>query len=89
MAFTDQEIKDKLQSVIGWEHKSDNIFKTYRFPDTLKALDFINKLSMVAEHYSHYPEITLKFNQVLVKLGIEEQDFTIIREAEKVAVEMI
>lgn len=89
MAYSDQEIKDKLQSVIGWEFQSNTIQKTYRFPDTLKALDFINKLSMVAEHYSHYPEINLKFNQVKVVLGTEEQDFTIIREAEKVAVEMI
>jgi 4a-hydroxytetrahydrobiopterin dehydratase len=66
----------------GWEVLDERIIeKTFRFPDFVQALDFVNTLGAIAEQQNHHPEITLGYGKVTVDLwthkinGLHANDF--------------
>jgi 4a-hydroxytetrahydrobiopterin dehydratase len=55
--------------------------RTFRFPDFLKALEFVNRVGAVAEEQGHHPDLHLTWGRVDVETwthdagGLTEQDF--------------
>lgn len=58
-----------------------HIERTYRFPDFVSALRFVNTLGAIAEEQGHHPDIELAWGKVGVKIwthkidGLTESDF--------------
>ena len=58
-----------------------HITKSFLFPDFQQALDFVNRVSAVAEKEGHHPDLTLTWGRVDVKTythkidGLTESDF--------------
>lgn len=81
MKLTDVEIREKLQSLPGWELNGDVITQTFKFADFTEAMAFMNSAAPVAEELQHHPEWTNVYNRVEVRLtthdegGVTEKDF--------------
>ena len=59
------------------------ITKEYKFKDFKDAMEFVNKVSVVAEKEGHHPDIEIHYNKVNIILwthfvkGLSENDFII------------
>ncbi len=70
------------KQVEGWDVVEEHhLFKTIKFPDFRKALDFVNKVGEIAEQEGHHPIITLTWGKAEIKIythkinGLTESDF--------------
>jgi 4a-hydroxytetrahydrobiopterin dehydratase len=66
----------------GWELiEEQQLRKTYRFPNFVEALEFVNRIGELAEEEGHHPDIFLTWGKVRVDLsthkinGLSENDF--------------
>ena len=66
-----------------------HIARTFKFPDFLQALDFVNRVGAVAERQGHHPDIHLTWGRVDVESwthdagGITEKDFQLAAEIDR------
>ena len=82
-----------LQQVPGWEidrlfeHK---IHKTYILTSFAEAIDFVNKVAVIAQQEDHHPELRINFRKVTVELythsisGLSENDFIVAAKIEEI-----
>ncbi|MCU1325524.1 MAG: phhB [Bryobacterales bacterium] len=69
----------KSWTVVDGHH----IHKVFRFPDFLKALEFVNRIAVVAEAQNHHPDLLLTWGKVEVTSythtadGLTEKDYTL------------
>lgn len=65
-----------------------HLFKTYRFPDFVTALAFVNRVGAVAEAEGHHPDVELTWGRVAIKIwthaidGLTESDFVLAAKAD-------
>ncbi|MDP9249639.1 MAG: 4a-hydroxytetrahydrobiopterin dehydratase [bacterium] len=77
------EAKKYMDMVPGWELSEDgkNITKNYKFQDFIGTINFVNKISEIAESEGHHPDIDIRYNKVKLILsthaigGLSENDF--------------
>jgi 4a-hydroxytetrahydrobiopterin dehydratase len=85
--FTPQQIEEKLKSLEDWAFVNAALERSFKFKDFKEALEFINKVGMLAEEADHHPEIYNVYNKVTLRLnthsanGITDKDFNL---AEKI-----
>ena len=66
-----------------------HIARTFKFPDFLQALDFVNRVGAVAERQAHHPDIHLAWGRVDIESwthdagGITEKDFQLASEIDR------
>jgi 4a-hydroxytetrahydrobiopterin dehydratase len=84
-------IQKNLALLSGWKHEDPHITKRYLWKDFQEALNFVNKIGVVAERLGHHPDIEIKnYNQVVVRTmthdekGITEKDFELARAIESI-----
>jgi len=77
-----EEIKSLIGQLNGWTVVEEHhLSKSYRFPDFVQALKFVNKLGEIAEKEWHHPDLYLAWGQVKVEIwthkinGLTESDF--------------
>ncbi len=75
-------LKQVLGQVDGWDVVEEHhLSKTYKFPDFVKALVFVNKVGNLAEEQGHHPNIFLTWGKVGIEIwthkidGLTESDF--------------
>jgi len=69
----------------GWSLSEDtkSISKEYKFKDFIGAINFVNKISEIAESEGHHPDIKINYNKVTLELsthaigGLSENDFIV------------
>lgn len=82
-ALTKDEVKTRLQQVVGWERDGDEIEKKFAFADFKASMAFVNRVAALAESADHHPDISIKYNRVKLTLsthsegGITEKDFAL------------
>jgi len=76
------ELEKMKAQVLGWDVvDGHHLAKTYRFPDFVSALAFVNKVGAVAEEEGHHPDVYLSWGKVELKIwthkinGLTESDF--------------
>jgi 4a-hydroxytetrahydrobiopterin dehydratase len=84
-ALSDAEISSYLSAIPGWESSGKRIAKTYKFKNYYETLAFMNAIAYVIHAEDHHPEITLTYNQCVIKFdthsvnggagGLSENDF--------------
>ena len=63
--------------------------KTFRFPDFVSALAFVNRIGEVAEREQHHPDILLSWGRVSLEIwthaigGLSENDFILAAKIEE------
>ncbi|HEX8100637.1 MAG TPA: 4a-hydroxytetrahydrobiopterin dehydratase [Actinomycetota bacterium] len=72
----------------GWRFDRGEIFKNYKFPTFIDAVDFINRVAERAEAANHHPDLENHYNRVRIGLhtwtedGVTERDIALAREIE-------
>ncbi|MDP2964621.1 MAG: 4a-hydroxytetrahydrobiopterin dehydratase [Pelolinea sp.] len=81
----DAEIREKSQTLPGWSVKDESgvkkLSRVFKFKDYLSALDFTQRVGLLAEEEGHHPALVTEWGKVTVvwwthKIsGLHENDF--------------
>ena len=91
MRMGDDEVKDELSRLGGWEREGDSLVREFEFSNFVGSVDFVNRLTPVAEEMNHHPDLSISWNKVKVSLsthsegGITENDFKLATKIDSVA----
>ena len=84
-AMTDEDVKAKLQGFEGWSQEGDAIEKQFQFEDFSGSVDFVNRLTPLAEELNHHPDLSISWSKVSVSItthsegGLTAGDFELAR----------
>ncbi len=88
-----EELEQLKEQVDGWNViEEHHIFKTYKFPDFVKALAFVNKVGDIVEEQGHHPDIFLTWGKASIKTwthkidGLTESDFILAAKIDEIPV---
>ncbi len=77
-----QELFNQLPDRGSWSVVNEHhLVRTYKFPDFIAALAFVNRVGALAEEQGHHPDILLAWGKVEITLwthavdGLTESDF--------------
>ena len=81
--LSEEEIKNYLSELKEeWEFlETHKIVKEFKFEDFVKAMEFVNKIAVLAEEEGHHPDIAINYSKVEITLwthfvnGLSENDF--------------
>jgi 4a-hydroxytetrahydrobiopterin dehydratase len=85
--LTDEQIKQTLGSLSGWQQQGKAIQRVFEFPDFKASMQFVNKIAEAAEQANHHPDIDIRYNKVTMALvshdsgGVTQRD---VRMAQKI-----
>jgi 4a-hydroxytetrahydrobiopterin dehydratase len=83
--LSDEEIDERLSGLDAWERQGDAIRKRFELDDFKGSVDFVNRLTPVAEEMNHHPDLEISWNKVTVSVtthsegGLTENDFELAR----------
>jgi 4a-hydroxytetrahydrobiopterin dehydratase len=86
--LSDLEIQRALGSLPGWSRRGDVLTKTFSFARFTDGIDFVVRLSRLAEAANHHPDIDIRYTKVTVTLsthdagGITVKDLDLAKEIE-------
>jgi len=89
--LSDDEVRDGLGTLPGWERDGDAITKEYRFGGFGDAVAFVVGVAFRAEKADHHPDLDIRYNRVKVALsthsegGITAKDLALATEIEDVS----
>jgi 4a-hydroxytetrahydrobiopterin dehydratase len=88
--LSDGEIEERLGRLeAGWERQGDAIRRVFTFDDFRGSIDFVNRITPVAEQMNHHPDLEISWNKVTVSLsthsqgGLTESDFELAGEIDQ------
>ncbi|MBK8420453.1 4a-hydroxytetrahydrobiopterin dehydratase [Candidatus Villigracilis saccharophilus] len=91
--LTDVEIEDLLLHVIGWKVAKVvdviRLEKVFKFKNFVDALEFTNKIGVIAEEQGHHPLIITEWGRVTVQWwthkikGLHRNDFIMAAKTEE------
>jgi 4a-hydroxytetrahydrobiopterin dehydratase len=92
-SLTEQEWQPLLNQLEGWEVRDgERLAKEFRFKDFVQAVDFVNRITPIAEAEGHHPDLQVGWGRVLVELtthaarGLTENDFILAAKIDRDAV---
>ncbi|MGY9000718.1 MAG: 4a-hydroxytetrahydrobiopterin dehydratase [Rhodospirillales bacterium] len=83
LPLTFKEASTFLSDTPGWELKEDTtrLYQSFKFENFQTALNFVNKVGIIAEKEGHHPDIELGWGYVNILIfthainGLHENDF--------------
>ena len=88
-----QELEKLRELVDEWDVVEEHhITKTYKFPNFVKALAFVNRVGEVAEEQGHHPDVFLTWGKVRITMcthkidGLTESDFILAAKIDEIPV---
>ena len=85
--LSDHEIDERVERMgTGWKRDGDSIKRVFKFDDFRGSIDFVNRITPVAEEMNHHPDLSVSWNSVTVSLsthsegGVTENDFELASE---------
>ena len=86
-----EELKQLSEQVEGWDViEEHHLSKTYKFPNFVKALEFVNKVGSIAEQQGHHPNIFLTWGKARIETwthkidGLTESDFILAAKIDEI-----
>ena len=89
--LSEDEIETRLQGMDGWQRSGDALRRELKFEGFTGSVDFVNRLTPVAEGMNHHPDLAISWDTVTVTLsthsqgGITESDFELARKLDELA----
>ena len=71
-ALTQSEMAEFLSSQPLWCLADGKLVREWRFKDFVAAMEFVNRIAIVAEDEGHHPDIDIRYNRV--RLGLVTHD---------------
>jgi 4a-hydroxytetrahydrobiopterin dehydratase len=90
-ALGEDEVRERLGGLHGWELEGDAIEKQFQFDDFSGSVDFVNRLTPAANEMNHHPDLAISWNKVTVTLsthsegGLTDNDFELARQIDALA----
>ncbi|MHC4183279.1 MAG: 4a-hydroxytetrahydrobiopterin dehydratase, partial [Planctomycetota bacterium] len=85
------ELNRLSEQVEGWDViEEHHLSKTYKFPNFVKALEFVNKAGNIAEQQGHHPNIFLTWGKARIEVwthkidGLTESDFILAAKIDEI-----
>ena len=91
MRMSDDEVKDRLSKMGGWKREGDALAPGFEFANFVGSVNFVNRVTPIAEEMNHHPDLSISWNKVSVSLsthsegGITENDFKLATKIDSVA----
>jgi len=86
-------LKRLHEQLDGWDViEEHHLSKTYKFPNFVKALEFVNKVGNLAEEQGHHPNIFLTWGKVGIEIwthkidGLTESDFILAARIDEMSI---
>jgi 4a-hydroxytetrahydrobiopterin dehydratase len=89
--LSDDEVRSRLQGLDGWEQDGTAIKRQFKFEDFQGSVDFVNRITPVAEDMNHHPDLCISWNTVDLTLsthsegGLTENDFELAQQINQLA----
>jgi 4a-hydroxytetrahydrobiopterin dehydratase len=93
--LTEDQIEARLADAPDWAEVSDEIQRTFQFPDFRASMAFVDSLAEYAERAEHHPDILIRYNKVTISVsthdagGVTVKDFELAHEADRIAGEVV
>ena len=90
-ALSDDEVDRRVGELPGWERDGNAIKRQFKFEDFQASVDFVNRITPVAEEMNHHPDLAISWNTVDVSLsthsegGLTGNDFELARHIDDLA----
>jgi 4a-hydroxytetrahydrobiopterin dehydratase len=74
---------------LGQAHGHDQITRAFKFHDFVQAVDFVNRITPIAEAEGHHPDLLVRWGGVEVRLwthvaaGLTENDFILAAQIDR------
>ena len=87
----DDLISIEISKLGGWEREGDALVREFEFSNFVGSVDFVNRITPVAEEMKHHPDLSISWNKVNVSLsthsegGITERDFELATKIDSLA----
>ena len=62
----DVELRDRLPGIAGWTLLGDRIEKTFRFPNYVRTMAFVNAVASIAHREDHHPDLSVHYDRCVV-----------------------
>jgi 4a-hydroxytetrahydrobiopterin dehydratase len=87
-----QEIcKLLIQLKGGWKiNNFGHLYKSYEFKDFMSAMEFANKIAIIAEQKTHHPNLTISYGMCAIEIwthkigGLTQSDFMLANKIEAI-----
>lgn len=86
MARLDEsEIEGRLAELSGWSRSGEAITRNFECSDFAGSVEFVNRLTPVAEEMNHHPDLAISWSTVTVTIfthsegGLTAADFELAR----------
>jgi len=89
--LSEDEIKERLKGLSGWQHRGESIVKSFDREDFVGSVKFVDSLVEPAEEMNHHPDIAISWSQVEVAIsthaegGLTENDFELAKKVDALA----
>ncbi len=83
------EIEGVLRANPAWKLQGGKLVREWTFKDFVEAMEFVNRVAVLAEAAGHHPDIDVRYNQVVLGLvshdagGITQRDATMAAQISK------
>jgi 4a-hydroxytetrahydrobiopterin dehydratase len=87
----EKEVEARLADLPGWERAGEAIRREFDCGDFTGSVDFVNRLTPVAEEMNHHPDLAISWKQVTVTItthsegGLTAADFELARRIDGLA----
>ena len=88
--MTREEFEPLLKELNGWTVEEDRrLVKTFKFPNFVEAVNFVNAVTPIAESEGHHPDLYVRWGEVRAILythkinGLHENDFILAAKMDK------
>ena len=91
MRMSEEEVTKQLSNLGGWERDGGALVREFEFANFVGSVDFVNRITPVAEELNHHPDLAISWNKVKVSLsthsegGITENDFELATKIDSLA----
>jgi 4a-hydroxytetrahydrobiopterin dehydratase len=74
MALLEQdEVERRLAQLDGWGREGEAIVKKFSLEDFAGSVEFVNRLTPVAEEMNHHPDLEISWNTVTVTISTHSE----------------
>ncbi len=88
--LSSSDAKKRFKLLKNWSINKNHLEKDYEFEDFNQALNFVNRVAIIAERLDHHPDIYLSYGKVKIILythsikGLSEKDFNLATFVDKI-----
>jgi 4a-hydroxytetrahydrobiopterin dehydratase len=90
--LSDEDVQARIGELgDGWEKYGNSLRREFKFDDFTGAVDFVNRLTPIANEMNHHPDVFLTWGLARVSLishsehGITEKDFELAKKLDELA----